>query len=46
MEVKRQFKKKTNKQTRNDGGGGGGGAAERKVPKHDYLTLRAPLSIS
>lgn len=27
-------------------GEGEGGAAERKVPKHDYLTLRAPLSIS
>ena len=44
MEVKSQFKKKqTNKQTRNDEERG---VAEREAPKHDYLTLRAPLSIS
>lgn len=36
--------KQTNKQEMM--GEGEGGAAERKVPKHDYLTLRAPLSIS
>lgn len=36
-----------NKQTNKKWWGRGrGGAAERKVPKHDYLTLRAPLSIS
>ena len=46
MEVKSQFKKKnkqTNKQTRNDEERE---VAEREAPKHDYLTLRAPLSIS
>ena len=47
MEVKSQFKKKTNKQTnkqtRNDEERG---VAEREAPKHYYLTLRAPLSIS
>ena len=37
--------KQTNKQEMM-GEGEGGGAAERKVPKHDYLTLRAPISIS
>ena len=39
--------KQTNKQEMmGEGEGEGGGAAERKVPKHDYLTLRAPISIS
>ena len=36
-------KKQTNKQTRNDEERE---VAEREAPKHDYLILRAPLSIS